>query len=306
MNEPGEGTGRIGELIDGVGQINDGARELDENLVTARDGAAELRDGAVELADGAVQLDDGATELRDRLTEGAEEVPTWNEGERVQAATTLGGPVALHEHDEVGSSSFGTGLSPFFISLSLFIGGIIAFQVLRPLQQRAIASGIGSFRAAVDGFLPVASVAVAQALVVVGVSVFVVGLEVSNLLGLTLFTVLVSVVFMAVNQALVALLGPGPGRFTGLAALMIMAVTSGGIYPVETQNRLIELVSPFNPMTYAVDGLRQMVYGMNDERFWAAVAVMVVVLIAALAVTTLAARLQRTWSIKRLHPVLPD
>lgn len=121
-----------------------------------------------------------------------------------------------------------------------------------------------------------------------------------------MFTVLVSVVFMAVNQALVALLGPGPGRFTGLAALMIMAVTSGGIYPVETQNRLIELVSPFNPMTYAVDGLRQMVYGMNDERFWAAVAVMVVVLIAALAVTTLAARLQRTWSIKRLHPVLPD
>lgn len=312
MDQLVAGTGQIGQLIDGVGQINDGAHLIDDNLTTARDGARQIADGTVRLSDGAVQLDDGATrlddgahELHDRLGEGVGRVPTWNEGQRVQAASTIGGPVDVDARDDSGPSSFGTGLAPFFVSLALFIGGIVVFQIFRPLQQRAIASGLGSFRAAVDGFVPVGILAVLQALVIVGVSVFAVGLDPRNLLGFTLVAVLAGAVFMAVNQALIALLGSGPGRVTSLAALMVMAVTSGGIYPVQTQNRLIELIHPLNPMTYAVDGLRQTLYGVHDTRLWVAVAVLVATLLGSFMVTTVAARLQRTWSMTRLHPVLP-
>lgn len=305
-------AGQLTRLIDGVGQINDGAHLLDDNLATARDGSArisdgtqQLRAGALRLSDGAGQLNDGANELHDRLSDGASQVPTWNDGQRVQAASTIGGPVSLTGHDDTRISSFGTGLAPFFISLALFIGGIVVFQIFKPLQQRAIAAGVGSLRAAFDGYLPVALLALAQAFVVVTVSVLAVGLRPVNLLGFTLVALLVSLVFMAVNQALVALLGPGPGRVACLAALMLMAVSSGGIYPVQTQNRLIEWIHPFNPMTYAVDALRQTLYGFHDERLWIALTVLAVTLVTAFGVSALAARTQRNWSMARLHPVLP-
>lgn len=302
----------IHQLIDGAGQINDGAHLIDENMTTARDGAKLIADGTVRLDDGANQLNDGANqindgmnELHDRLADGVKRVPTWNEGQRIQSANTIGGPVTVQAQAESKPSSFGTGLSPFFVALSLFIGGIVVFQLFKPLQQRAIAAGVGSLRATFDGYLPVFLLAAVQAAIVVGVSVGVVGLRPENLVGFTLFAILVAAVFMAINQALIALLGAGPGRVTSLGVLMVMAVASGGIYPVETQNSLIEFFHPFNPMTYAVDGLRQTLYGFHDERLWIAIGVMVATLLVSLGVTTIAARMQRNWTMNRLHPVLP-
>jgi putative membrane protein len=305
-------TGQLTRLIDGVSQLNDGAHQLDANLATAKDGAHRLNDGLgqaagqlPQLTDGVGQLKDGANELHQRLADGAKQAPTWNDGQRVQAASTIGGPVSLDQGDDAQGSSFGKGLAPFFFSLALFIGGIVVFQILKPLQQRAVAAGVGAVRAAIDGFVPPALMAAGQAVVMVAVSVLAVGLDVANLPGYTAVAILVALAFMAVNQALNALLGPGPGRVTSLALLMVTAVSSGGIYPVETQNPLIQAIHPFNPMTYAVNALRQTLYGFHDARLWTGIAVLVATIVVSLAVTAFSARTQRTWSMKRLHPVLP-
>lgn len=291
-------TGRLTQLIDGVGRLNDGAHQLDEGIGTAQ---GQLP----QLVDGVGRLKAGATELHDRLADGAGSVPTWNDGQRVAAASTIGGPVQLTARDDSAGSSFGTGLAPFFLSLAMFIGGIVVFQIFKPLQQRAIAAGVGSFRAALDGYLPVALLGAGQALVMVAVSCLAVGLRPVNVVGFTLVAVLVSLAFMAMCQALVALLGSGPGRVACLVVLMVMMVSSGGIYPVETQNRLIGAVHRFDPMTYAVNALRQMLYGFHDGRLWTGVAVLVVTLLVSLGISAVAARTQRNWSMKRLHPVLP-
>jgi putative membrane protein len=58
-------------------------------------------------------------------------------------------------------------------------------------------------------------------------------------------------------------------------------------------------------MTYAVNALRQTLYGFHDARLWTGIAVLVATIVVSLAVTAFSARTQRTWSMKRLHPVLP-
>ena len=54
-------------------------------------------------------------------------------------------------------------------------------------------------------------------------------LEPYTMVGLVFFTMLVGLVFMAMNQMLVALLGPGPGRVATMALLMIQILASGGL-----------------------------------------------------------------------------
>nr|WP_235700670.1 YhgE/Pip family protein [Corynebacterium auriscanis] len=110
---------------------------------------------------------------------------------------------------------------------------------------------------------------------------------------------------MAINQMFIAIFGSGPGKVLALAFLMLQMVSSGGLYPVETQDKFYQWIHPFNPMTYAVNGFRQITYGFYDERLITAIVLLIFIGLGALLLTTISARRQRTWTMKRLHPPLP-
>lgn len=314
------------ELKNGVDKINGGAIKLRDNLQTAHGGSVKLRDGIHQLddgntklldgskklkdgtsqaVDGTKKLDDGANQLHDKLTEGSKKVPQWDPARRMEAASTIGGPVEMDSFNDSGQQTFGGGLAPFFFSLALYIGGIIVFVMLRPLQARTVNSGIHSWRATLAGYLPSFLIGVGQALIMIAVTVWGVGLKPDSLLGLFAFSILVSAVYMAINQMFIAIFGPGPGKVLALAFLMLQMVSSGGLYPVETQDSFYQWIHPFNPMTYAVNGFRQITYGFYDERLPTAIIVLIVIGLGALLLTTISARSQRTWTMKRLHPPLP-
>lgn len=304
---------QLDKLKNGVDRLNDGTKQLRDGITAASDGAVriadgarQLRDGTVRASDGAKRLDAGANELSTRLSEGAQRVPRWNDADRLAKAGTIGGPLELTtQNDTGGKKTFSSGLAPFFFSMSLFIGGIMTFTLLKPLQARTVNSGVSALRAAWDGYLPKGLIGAAQGAIVAAVTMWVVRLPVDSHLGVLAFAMLVGMTWTAVNQACVALFGGGPGRVTALGFLMIQVVSAGGLYPVETQNKLIQWYHPINPMTYAVDGFRQVMYGYYDERIIIAIGVMFLVLAAALSATAFAAKRQRMWTMARLHPALP-
>ena len=81
-------------------------------------------------------------------------------------------------------------------------------------------------------------------------------------------------------------------------------VTAGGTFPWQTIPQPLKAMHQFMPMTYAVEGLRQLLYGGNLATVARDVVVLAGVLVAALAFTTLAARRQRVWTVTRLQPEL--
>ncbi|MGJ4051224.1 YhgE/Pip family protein [Corynebacterium macclintockiae] len=295
---------KLGEASAGATKLKNGVIKLDDGNTKLKDGADKLKDGTAKAKDGTVKLNNGATELRDKLSEGSKKVPQWDEGQRLAASSTIGGPVQMKADNDSGTHTFGAGMAPFFFSMSLFIGGIMVYVMIKPLQARTVNSGMHSWRAALSGFLPTGIIAILQAAVVVAVTIWGVGMDTANVPGLFLFAALVALVWMLMNQMLIAFLGPGPGRVTALAMLMLMILASGGLYPVETQNKFFQFLHPLDPMTYAVNGFRQLIYGFYDERLPIAVGVLCLVGLGCFLVTTLSARNQQMWTMKRLHPVL--
>lgn len=295
---------KLGEASAGATKLKNGVIKLDDGNTKLKDGADKLKDGTAKAKDGTVKLNNGATELRDKLSEGSKKVPQWDEGQRLAASSTIGGPVQMKADNDSGTHTFGAGMAPFFFSMSLFIGGIMVYVMIKPLQARTVNSGMHSWRAALSGFLPTGIIAILQAAVVVAVTIWGVGMDTANVPGLFLFAALVALVWMLMNQMLIAFLGPGPGRVTALAMLMLMILASGGLYPVETQNKFFQFLHPLDPMTYAVNGFRQLIYGFYDERLPIAVGVLCLVGLGCFLVTTLSARSQQIWTMKRLHPVL--
>ena len=172
------------------------------------------------------------------------------------------------------------------------------------MQNRAVASGIAPLRAALDGLAPALFIAVLQALVVCVATMLLVGLSPAYPLGLVGFAILVAIMFAAINQLLNVALGPGPGRVAGMAFLMLQLLSCGGLYPVETEPRLFQILHPIMPMTYSVDGFRQLIYGTLDHRLPQAIVAVLLITAVTVGLTALCARRDRTWTMKRLHPAI--
>ncbi|HEV7361692.1 MAG TPA: YhgE/Pip domain-containing protein [Mycobacterium sp.] len=298
----------LGSALDQVGARG---QELSSKLTQLRDGAQQLASGNAELAGGIAKLDDGAqqlkagsAELATKLADGAKQLPNWTTQQKDAVADTIGGPVKLETTHENAAPNFGTGMAPFFLTLALFFGALVLWMVLRPLQSRAIAAEVLAVRVVLASYLPAAAIALFQAIILYCVVRFALGMHAVHPVAMLGFMVLISGAFVAATQAINALVGPAVGRVLIMALLMLQLVSAGGMYPVETTSRPFQILHRFDPMTYGVNGLRQLILGGIDARLWQAIVVLVAITAVALAISSLSARRDRTWNVSRLIPAI--
>lgn len=292
-----------GDLADGASDLADGTATLADGATTLAEGTATLAGGATTLADGTGQLTDGTQTLADALTDGAAAIPADDDTTRTQRAATVSAPVALDSDDVAAAEGFGEGFAPFFLSLALFVGSLITWLLLRPMPSRALATPASGWRITLAGYLPALAIGVAQVAVILSVVRLGLGLHMSTVVGTIGFTLLVVATFLALQQALMALLGPAAGKVAVLALLMLQLASSGGTYPVETTPLFFRVLHPLLPMSYAVTGLRHVVTG-DPGAAWAPALILLGVLVGSLAVSSWRAGRLRTWSMARLHPAL--
>ncbi|ROS78847.1 YhgE/Pip domain-containing protein [Cellulomonas sp. PhB143] len=290
-------------LHDATGTLATGAGSLADGTATLSSGAARLASGTSDLADGSDDLVDGATRLHAGLADGLGQVPDPDQKTADATASNLGDPVAVHSDDLSSAGTYGAGLAPFFLSLATWIGAYVLFLLVRPLSTRALAAGRPSWMVAVGGWLTPFLLGVAQVTVMFLVTTLALGIDVAHP-WLTLgFLVLVTAAFMAIVQALNAWLGAA-GQFLGLVLMLVQLVTAGGTFPWQTLPEPLRSIHYLLPMTYGVEGLRQLLYGGSLAAAGADALVLGGVLVVALGFTTWAARRQRVWTATRLQPEL--
>ena len=295
-----------GTLDGGASDLAAGAKELDGGAGRLASGAGDLSSGTSELADGASRLSDGlgtlasgSGKLARALADGADDVPSLDDETRDRMAATLGDPVDVAGDSQAEAATYGAGLAPFFLALATWIGGYVLFLVVRPLSRRATAANASPLRVALGGWITPALLGVAQVTVMVLVAARVVGVGVADTFGTWAFMLLVTASFIAIVHLLNAALGQA-GQFLGLVLMVLQLVTAGGTFPWQTIPTPLHVVHQVMPMSYAVEGLRQLMYGGDTARVGLCAAVLVAWGVGALALTTLVARRQRTWSVARL------
>ncbi|TVY05963.1 YhgE/Pip domain-containing protein [Mycolicibacterium porcinum] len=287
-----------------LNQLRSGAQQLASGNAELASGIAKLDTGAGQLKSGTAQLRSGSTELATKLADGAGQVPDWTPAQKAAIADTIGGPVHLQNSAENAAPNFGTGMAPFFITLALFFGALVLWMVLRPLQNRPIAAEVLAIRVVLASYLPAAVIGLFQALILYCVVRFALGMEVAHPVAMLGFMMLVSCTFVAATQAINAFVGPAVGRVLLMALLMLQLVSAGGMYPVETTSRPFQVFHNYDPMTYGVNGLRQLILGGIDHRLWQAIVTLLVIWIGALTISSLSARRNRLWNMTRLMPAI--
>ncbi|MFH9415440.1 YhgE/Pip family protein [Streptomyces rochei] len=301
---------KINELNTGAGKVADGAEKLHKGIGTAKTGAKDLdegvgklRTGADDLNGGLFKLVDGSAKLAGGLHDGAGKIPDYDEHERDARTGVMADPVRLASESLHRAPNYGTGFAPYFIPLSLWVGAMVAYMLIPPMNRRALAAGASAWRIALAGWLPVVALGVLQTAALMAVLHWAVGLEMVRAAGTVGFLCLVTACFAAIVQWLNARFGAA-GRILVLALLMLQLTSAGGTYPVQTSPGFFNALHPFLPMSYVVEALRRLITGGGTAPVWQACAVLAAFTAAALALTALSARRRQVWTLDRLHPEL--
>ncbi len=105
---------------------------------------------------------------------------------------------------------------------------------------------------------------IAQALLLVALLHGALGVAWSLLPATLGFAVLTALAFTAFHYLLTIGLGRG-GLVVSLFLLAVQVTSTGGVYPIELISAPFQLVSPFLPLTYAVNGMQGILAGGNPS-----------------------------------------
>ncbi|APT93693.1 membrane protein [Corynebacterium phocae] len=295
------------QLEDGTSRLVVGTNSLADGTSKLTAGAQQLTVGANALVDGLVELDEGSGELALKLTEATNKVPRFADAKRSRYAEVMSTPVNQEQQADT-LSLFGEGLAPVFISLGLFMGSTVTWMLLRPVQRRAVDSGTAPVRVVLASYLPALAIGLSQATVMFLVQKLALGLHASHELGMWLAMCLTAATFQMMTLGINSALGATVGRVICICLMSLQIVSSGGLYPPETQPAFLRWFHTFDPMTYSVQIIRQMIFHIGtpgttaDHRLLTGVLALLAVLALFALLAVVGARKSRRWVLKDLHP----
>ncbi|MFC3883645.1 YhgE/Pip family protein [Bacillus songklensis] len=297
MNKLSDGSGELAngmnKLSSGSGELANGMNKLSSGSGELANGMNKLSDGSGELANGMNELSEGSNELASKLSNGAKEMSDVKANDEVY--NMFADPVDVKNTKINKVPNYGTGVAPYFVSLSLFVGALV-ISIVFPFYEPANVPKNG-FSWFIGKFGILAVVGVIQALLVDAILLVGLGMEVQSVPLFLLFSVFTSLTFMALIQMLVTPLG-NPGRFIAIIILILQLSTSAGTFPLELIPAALQPFHSWLPMSYSVAGFKAVISSGDFAFMWnnATVLSMFLVIAAAGTITYLTIQHKRKFS----------
>lgn len=295
------------KLADGLAQVSNGSEKLNSGVNEAAQGSSkivngsnQLNSGVKKLSDNTPKLVDGAKKLHDGLKDAQK---SGKVNGIVQKSKMMSAPVSLEEHEYSHVENYGTGFAPYFISIALWVGALMATFVLRVMDRRAILNGMNPLKSALISLTPFVLMGVVQAIILMGVVQGALKLQIDNVGAFYALGIIASIVFMAIMQMIMVVFRI-PGRIVAIVLLMLQITSSAGTFPVQMTPAFFRAVHPYLPMTYSIMGLRQAMSGKNSGEIVSGIGMLVLFGVIAIAITSIACRMKRTVTMFDLHPVI--
>ena len=251
------------QLLAGSASLTNGLNEAKSGSQKLANGASLLESRSGALIDGTSQLASGADTLANKLADASNRIKIQPTGATTQQQ--IANPVKSEMIEKGNVPNYGYALSPYVLSLSLFVGAIV-LNVIYPIRKT-----FSEQESAIRWWLSKASVAgvaaFMQATILMLVMVFFLGLTPEHPAHFIGAIYLTSFAYMSIVSLLVIVLD-NPGRFLAMVLLVLQLGSSEGTFPIQTANGFFQAINPLVPMTYSIRALRQAISGGLDNAFY--------------------------------------
>ena len=251
------------QLLAGSTSLTNGLSEAKSGSQKLANGASLLESRSGALIDGTSQLANGADTLANKLADASNRIKIQPTGATTQQQ--IANPVKSEMTEKGNVPNYGYALSPYVLSLSLFVGAIV-LNVIYPIRKT-----FSEQESVIRWWLSKASVAgvaaFMQATILMLVMVFFLGLNPEHPAHFIGAIYLTSFAYMSIVSLLVIVLD-NPGRFLAMVLLVLQLGSSEGTFPIQTANGFFQAINPLVPMTYSIRALRQAISGGLDNAFY--------------------------------------
>ena len=229
------------ELASNYKLFDNGVNVLNSSVLSLNTGTEALKNG---VSDAHVKVQEATLDAKDKLSnlEGIEKYTKK--------------PVMIKDNSYGNVDDYGTFFSPFFMSLSLWLGGILIIMGLYydPEHRFDILDKDSTNRS--KRIMYYGLIGLAQSVVLPTVLVVCLHFSVTNwflffgsciLIGLSFLSIMLFMVFNFDDI----------GKFLSVVLLVIQLAACAGTFPLETEPSFFGTISTFMPMTYSVELLRE-------------------------------------------------
>ena len=204
-------------------------------------------------------------------------------------AQHMANPTAVKREPLNEVNSFGTGMTPLYGALALWVGALITSVVVHTrisergeeTEEALDPKRYSRAQAYLGRFGIFAMIGTAQSLLMAAGLIFFVGIEPAHPFLFTLACWLSSMVFMLVVYTLVISFG-NAGKALGVLLLVFQVSGAGGAYPLELLPGWFQSMSPFLPATYAIRAFRSSIAGTYQGDYWLDILGLLVFILPAL------------------------
>ncbi|WOV87013.1 YhgE/Pip domain-containing protein [Sporosarcina oncorhynchi] len=172
-------------------------------------------------------------------------------------------PITMQEHKLFKIKNYGTGMTPFYTVLSIWVGCLLLISLLSTdAEHRLDAKPRQVYLGKLMTFM---TIGLLQTAIITFGDLFLLKVETQSPVLFVLFGLLISVVFMLIVYTLVSLFGD-VGKAMAIVMLVLQIAGSGGTYPVVLLPSFFQWINPALPFTYAIDLMREAVGGIVWQR----------------------------------------
>jgi putative membrane protein len=281
-----EGTLKFASGFNAWGQ---GFSTLNSGINNLAAGGSQLDNGSTQLVNGVGELSAGTNELTSKLNDAAKKTSSVHNNN--QLTSMFSEPVTLVEKKVSNVPNYGTGITPYFLSLAFYVGGIMAANIL-PLGRRQDVKVNGTVHF-INKLGLKYSIGFIQALIVDLVILFGFKLHVASVPMFLLSSLVVSFTFMTFIFMLVTLFGVA-GKFLAVTFLVLQLATCGGTFPGELGNPVLSKIGQVLPMAHSLRGFQDVITLGDWSQLGQQILILLFYLVVAGAITWITSHVQHT------------
>lgn len=169
-------------------------------------------------------------------------------------------PVVLKQNKLYPIPNYGSAMSPFFTTLSLWVGALLLVSLIT-VDLHEEGRAFKDYQIYFGRYLTFGSIALFQALFVTLGDLYLLHAYVVDKLWFVLFSLVLSIVFMLIVYTLVSVFG-NVGKAMAIILLVLQLAGSGGTFPIQVTPVFFQRIHPYLPFTYAISMMREATGGI--------------------------------------------
>jgi len=184
----------------------------------------------------------------------------WLKGDIQQESDFLANPVDLKQVRTYPIPNYGSSMSPFYTTLSIWVGGMLLISMFKAEVDNP-ERRFRPYQVYFGRLFTFMTIGLVQAFVISMGDLFILKAYVADPIWFVTMSMLISMVFVTMVYTLVSVFG-NIGKGLAIILLVLQFSSSGGTFPVSMTGTFFQALHPWFPFTYAVELLRETVGGM--------------------------------------------